>query len=482
MKKQKHNIILILICFLTFISSIIIVIDGIKPILEIIKSSNLDTNTLLTQSNVDYFIDLSFAFMEIGFGVKLFFYIIKNKQFEAYKQIPGLIKTIVSSIFALIIADLIFFSINGTGEKYDLFLLLMGIYLFILIVSSMIRSAILKRSILKINIELLIISISSLIFVLCNFSLVFNKYLDDLNLINNILNTLILVLLSIFSIYSIKHYLDNPEIANKEIQENEDSEIIKTTEKYDYYKIYNYRSKNNPKLTNTLNFILGVMSVGFGIYFLFAFCLDYCKEFDIHRIIEAFKSSDYLMPTITYLINLIMHIIVPLVLIPCGISVIISVYTTNAYLRYNKVSIASVGYLMVVFSFINIIIDLAFSINESSFKELIKKYDLADLLLIIVFIGQSFISKLINNISNDVYKGLMNGDSYYEHNKGINILILVYSLTSILCVISYILKAGFDTHYLLIILIVIFLLNIVISLIEKKYPISEYTIAKRKKV
>lgn len=482
MKKQKHNIILILVCFLTFISSIIIVIDGIKPILEIIKSSNLDTNTLLTQSNVDYFIDLSFAFMEIGFGVKLFFYLIKNEKFEAYKQIPGLIKAIISSIFALIIADLIFFSINGNGKKYDLFLLLMGIYLAIIIISSMVRSSILKRKILKINIELLIVSTLSIIFVFFNFSLVFNKNLNSLNLVNNILNTLILVFISMFCIYSIKFYLDNPEIANIEIQKNEDSEIIKSTEKYDYYKIYNYRSKNNPKLTNTLNFILGVMSIGFGIYFLFAFCLDYCKAFDIHKIIEAFKNSNYLTSTITYLINLVMHIIVPLVLIPCGISIIISVYTTNAYLRYNKVSIASVGYLMVVFTFINIIIDLVFAINGSSFKELIKRYDFADLLLIIVFIGQSFIAKLISNISNDVYKGLMNGDSYYEHNKGITTLILVYSLISILCVISYILKAGFNTHYLFIILIIILLLNIIISLIERKYPITEFTIAKRKKV
>lgn len=485
MKKLLHGKILIIVSILALITAIIAVADGVMNVLEILILTKESNNPLMSEGTISLGVDVLFAAYEISFGYKLLKAIRNDEHFESYKQIPGLIKSIITPFFAIILVDVGFAIFDKAYNDGNIItgplLVLLILYFAITIVSSQIREAVLKRKLQTLNVITIILSVLSLGYLGFIYKDVIN-FDSLLNGISNILNIIIIILILIYGILSIVYYVKHPNLLISESRENEDSEIIKETDKYKVYKIYLLRT-NHPRMnlfTRVLNIIIGTISLVAGIYFFINRTLIYIKEFDLNEIILGFKNLSLIFDTIYYIYELMFSIMIPLILVTGFASLLTYALTSDGRQRFSRLSLVQAGYLLSITFIITQIISLAFNFGNLSLGYFLNNYSIGDLLIIFPAIIFFIIGKYVNNLTSDIQKGFKNGDPYHEHINPITKLTILYAILSSITVVGFLAKQNFIFDLALYALILIHLLVVITALLEKKYPCEEYVKAKRK--
>lgn len=488
MEKHLHCKILMIASLIAFVSALVAVLDGIMNVLDLIEILKVSNDKLLTNAAINLGIDVFFAICEISVGIKIFKAVKKDEHYESYKQIPSLVKSIITPFFAVMITNLTYSIIDSfknntkiiTGSLLTIFI----VWLAIRIVSSGIRMAVLKRKLQSLNLITITLSVLSLVYLFLIFDSLFDFKNALLNSISNFINFLVILLIIAFAISATIYYIENPEVLLTESKENEDSEIIKETPKYNIVKIYLTRTKN-PKInifTYVLNALIGILSVAVGIYFFIENTLIYIKEFDLNLIISYIKSPSTIIGAFNYLYELIFNLIIPFILVFSGISLFNYIFTTDGLKRYGRLSLVQVGYLLSITFILTQAIGLILNFKNFSFKNLLNIYTLGDILILLPAILFFVFGKFINNYASDVSKGLNAGDSYETHNDKINLLTIFYAIISSLTVVGMLVNKDFALDYSLYGLLIIHLLTIITSLIEKKFTCLEYVKTKRRKL
>ena len=486
MKKLLHGKILIIVSILAFITSFIAVIDGIINILDILKAGGISKDVIMTSSTVNLGVDLVFALSEIKFGYSLLQCIKKDEHYEAYKQIPGLIKAIIKPFFAFILVNIGFSILDSFTKDSEILtgplMIMLVMYIIISLVSSRIRDAVLKRKLQTLNVVTIILSNLSLLYL----GLIYKDviYLDPLlSGISNILNIVVILLVLVFAIISLIYYIKHPDLLISDSREHEDSEVIKEAEKYNLLKIYYVRTQHPKmnKVSDILNVILGIISLAIGVYFFINTSLPYIKIFDLNTIVQGFKNLSLIFDTINYLYELLFNLMVPVILVTCGIGVISYAFTSDAKQRFGRLGIVQVGYILSLTFIITQILSLVFNFSNLSLKYFLDNYSIGDLLLLAPAIIFIVIGKYFNNSFADIQKGISNGDTYLEHIKPIHKLTVFYAFISSITVLGFIVKQDFKFDLSLYVLLFIHLFVVVISSLEKKYPCEEYVKVKRRK-
>ena len=487
MRKYLHCKMLMVASLLAFASALVAVLDGVMNILDMLELLKTNNNLLMSNDTINLGIDIFFAICEISVGIKIFKAVKNNEHYEAYKQIPSLVKSIITPFFAVIVANLTYSIIDSFKDNTEIItgpiLTMFIVWLAIRIVSSGIRTSVLKRKLQSLNVITIILSTLSLVYLF----LIRDSLLDFenalLNSVSNLINILVILFIVAFAIFALIYYIKNPEALLTESRENEDSEIIKETPKYNIVKIYLTRTKT-PKInlfTYILNAIIGVLSVGIGIYFFIENSLIYIKAFDINVIMSYIKSPGLIIDAFNYLYELLFNLLIPFILIFSGLSLFTYIFTSSGIKRYGRLSIVQVGYLLSITFIITQIIGLLINFNNLSFKSILERYKIGDILILTPAILFFIFGKFINNYANDVSKSLNAGESYESNNDKINLLTIFYAIISSLTVVGMLVNKDFALDYSLYGLLVIHFLVVVTSLIEKIFPCQEYVKVKRRK-
>ena len=211
MKKHLHCKILMIASLLAFTSALVAVLDGIINVLDLIEILKVSNDKLLTNAAINLGIDVFFAICEISVGIKIFKAVKKEEHYESYKQIPSLVKSIITPFFAVLITNLTYSIIDSfknnteiiTGSLLTMFI----VWLAIRIVSSGIRMAVLKRKLQSLNLITITISVLSLVYLFLIFDSLFDFENALLNSISNFINFLVILLIIAFAISATIYYI-----------------------------------------------------------------------------------------------------------------------------------------------------------------------------------------------------------------------------------------------------------------------------------
>ena len=447
--------------------------DGIENLLSI-------TNTSL-YSNI---IELVFAGMELFVGVDLIKKWRNNEHFEVQKSILQLLSAIV---YASMLQVFVFSIFNAIIENTASAINISTIYVILSILYTTFVSSIgiqiKKRQLMNILTTMLVVSLLALGLGVYESIIALVEEPSFIDVAIMFGNILLVVLVLLFECFSIVYFKKRPLVLDEIVRENEDVDVIKQTDDYEVVKIYTTRVQEGAvNVVNTVVYMLACAFFIVGIIFfaieknVFTLFVGSVGGF-IENISHAIhKGSISIIMDITCMLMLL--IIYPLILI----SFIDGVLRRKANQKINITSFTNVGVAILTFSSFSII--LKFLMNFSSILTLdFSNYSIMELVIIVINVGYTFISKIFSNVQKNINSSINSGDSYTSHSKGIAKLALVIGLYSCLCYAVLFVQTYLDLKTISLVYVFLILatvLFIIGTAIESKHPYSEFSIVKRR--
>lgn len=482
--KKSRNIFLILIAVFALLASSISIFPLITQLLELLKDFSSDLMSMYLDLMLTSIVDLVFAFMEISFGVSLIKEVKKNNYFECYKQTSGLLNVIITPLFLNMLINIVFsFIYKNPVVGVDITLIVL--FIVVMSLASFVRPLVLKRTLKGLDIVILLSSILTLAIFMVDYKNCFafteDAYLDA---VSNIVNCIMIILLIALSIISLITYSKEPELEIAESRANEDVDVIESyvDDEYEKVKIYSFRGVDNNKSTcsKVLEIIGCVFCLAFSILFFIEnkFNLFFEESFD--KFIDAFSFSS--AEDIYASFELIVRILIVLLTLLYSINYFIGIIINNPKYKIYSIYVTRIGSLLLTILFLTRAISLISVIANRNFK--ITDLNIFDAVLLITYIANSFARKSFKHSIKKIEEGIQHTDTYHEHINTVVSVNIAYGIISCVCLFLYSIYSYLSSEVLYLsfgLLIVSIILITIGTVIEKKNPISEYIIVKRKK-
>lgn len=483
--KKSRNIFLILIAIFALFAAALSILSLITTTLDILKNYNGNLQSVKFDLLISNIIDLAFSFVEITVGFNLIKDVKKDNYFECYKQTSGLLTAIITPLFVNMILNLIFSYIYKTPiESFDITLIILFFVIFTL--TSFVRPLSLKRSVKGLDIIILLASILTLsIFVID-----YNTYFSinegiTLDLISNVINCIMMVFLVVFSFISLIAYSKDPQLEIVESRHNEDVDVIDPDidGKFEKVKIYSFRGVDNKMSTCSKVFeIIGcVFCLAFSILFTIENNFHELLKEGIDKIIEIFTFSS--SSSIYESLEIFIKLFITLMTLLYSLNYFIGILTNNPKYKYYSIFITRIGTLLLTILFLTRMLTIASVIMYQNFD--LSDLNIFDAVLVILFVVNSFAKKSYKNSLKKISEGIQQTDTYHEHIGRIvslNITCGIISIVSLLLYAAYNYLSTDVLYYSFALLIMSIIFVTIGTMIEKKHPISEYIVVKRKKI
>lgn len=453
----------------------------------------LDAYTLYTEAGgnlsavgmelYDAAVELVFAALELTLGFTLVKQWRAGEHIEIHKTVSQLISAIVYASFTkTLLATLL--PVFTTHAPLDLSIgtLYVAVYLIFGIFMSGIPIMVKKHQLMELYWVMLFTSAIAVGFCVFDASTALSQA-DTLMAITDGANALLSALITLFALANVVHYFKNPLLLDRDIKENEDAEVIATTDKYETVRIYATRGTHDK--TNTLISILTACSVLFGFAAILLFAhennLGYYLTGNVGSIVDAITDAFLSLDThagVGILIAFLCLFIHSLVYLSLGSSI----FNHRADAKLGVLTITSTGLLFTIFHGAFLFLDVfrEFSLTHTLGLE---NYSIFEILLVLLYIVYSLTKKVYANLTKEINDGIATrGDSYHTHSKTVARVTLFSGLYScaayVLFFAMHLTKGSVNLSYVAFFLSTV--LIIVATNLEVKHPFDEYTVAKRR--
>lgn len=480
MKESKRGKILYAIGVLAFLIAIVSLAFNLLDLVALYKET--DGNIFSGDMSLyEMAVDVVFAVLELTLGISLIKQWKTGEQIEIHKTISQLIGAIVySSFFQLLVITIFsYFTTGKIGEDVGIAYLLVYIVYGLLVGAT--PSLVKKHKLMELYWVMFFSSVIAVGFCVYEVTLALAES-QIVSIATTIANTVLMCLITVFSTSVIVYYLKNPLILERDVKENEDSEVIKTTDKYEIVKIYETRGTDDK--VNILITIMTVLSVIFGVAGIVHYAIEnnveqYFSE-GLDGIIDNVKNI--ISSGIIEMFGFFMIFLVLFIYSLLYVSLFTGVFTKQASAKVSVLGATAIGTMISLFTGILTVFDIFmdFAFNRTINLE---KYSIYQLIIIGLYVFYVFAKKVYNNISTEINDGIVKrGDSYNSHSKAIARVVFFSGLFSIVCLgvlfaMNYS-QGVFSISYLS--FAISTLLIMIYTKLEVKHPFSEYTKVKRR--
>ena len=480
MKETKRAKILYAIGILAFVIALVSLVTAVLDLWDLYKTT--DGNIL--SGGIDLYemgIDVVFAVLELTIGISLIKQWKTSEKIEVHKSISQLISAVVYASFVKVLVSTIFSYVLGVDDESSsvkiAYVIVYAVYgLLVGATPTLVK----KRKLMQLYWVMLLSSVIAVGFGLYEVMGLLDG--EIIELATTVANTILMCLITVFSFSVIVYYLKNPLDLERDVKENEDSEVIKTTEKYEIVKIYETRGTDDN--VNTVISVLTALCAIFGIVGV----VLYARENNFAQFLNGELNEiinviiNVLTQSMADMMGLFMLIIVVFTYSLIYLSILVGVFTKKAESKISILSSASIGTLIALFSGILTIFDVFLDFTTTHTLNL-EKYSIFQIVIIVLYVVYELTKKVFRNVTKDINDGITKrGDSYNSHSKAIARVVTFSGLYSILCLV--VLFAMNFTEGVIKISYVAFALSTALSIVstklEVKHPFSEYSIVKRR--
>lgn len=483
MEEKNRQKVIYLIGGLAFLIAVVSFVFGVIDFIALYKSS--DGQILSVGIELyDMIIELVFAFLELALGISLIKQWKDGEKIDIHKTVSKLVSAVVYASFVkFLLGEIISSVVSGNFSNMSVSVVYVIVYLVFGIIMMSIPSLIKKRQLMQLYWVMLISSVFAIGF--CSFDvgngLMQNTPLEQVAI--DLANGVLMCLITVFALGTVVFYIKNPLVLDRDIKENEDSEVIKTTKTYEKVRLYLTRGTNDG--VNALIVVLTLLSVALGIagVALYAIENELFKYLvgDLGQIINSFIdafSSTNLNGVMNLVVSALMVFIYSLIYLSVGIGA----FTHKGSAKIGVITISSVGVTISLVTGIILFMSVFFNFSFTGGIDL-KDYSIFEIIILILYVVYVLTGKIYANLIKDVNDGILQrGDSYHSHAKSIARIASFCGIYSIIAFavhfLMYLNDGEMRLSYLAFLLSTA--LIVIATNLEVKHPFSEYTVVKRK--
>lgn len=483
MIETKRGKVVYFIGGLAFAIAVISFVLGVIDFISLYASSGLQ-NLFVSAQLYDMIIDLVFAFLELTLGISLIKQWKSGEKIEIHKTISQLVSAIVYESFVKLVFASVYSSIiSGDFSNINVSIVYLIGYLVFGIIMMSIPSLIKKHKLMELYWVMLISSVFAIGF--CSF--------DVLNLLNQsatfdqvaigVADGVLMCLIMVFALATVVYYTKNPLILDRDIRENEDSEVIKTTKTYEKVRIYLNRGTNDG--VNVLIMVFTLLSVVLGIAGIVLFAIEnevmtYLVG-NLGQIINSFISA-FTSMNINNAMDLLISVLMLFLYSFIYLFVGIGVFTHKGSDKIGVTTMASAGITISLFTGLSLFMQVVFDFSYTG-KINLSEYSFFEIAVLVLYGVYALTAKIYKNLIKEVNEGIgQRGDSYYSHSKSIARIVLFSGIYSVIALALHFIMSvtGGGVHLSYLALLLSTVLIIVATNLEVKHPFSEYTVVTRK--
>lgn len=480
MKESKRGKILYLIGVLAFLIAVVSLSFNLLDLVSIYKA----TDGNIFSGDMDFYemaVDVVFAVLELTLGISLIKQWRTGEKIEIHKTISQLISAIVYASFVQVLVTTVISCITTGGLSKDVGVIYVVVYIVYGLLVGVTPSLIKKHKLMELYWVMLLSSIIAVGFCVYEVS-VSLKGGEIVSIATTVANTVLMCLITVFSTSVIVFYLKNPLILDYDVKENEDSEVIKTTDKYEIVRIYETRGTDDK--VNTLITVMTVMSVIFGVVGVVYYAIENNAQQYLAGGLEEIINNvkNIINNGMTEMFGFFMLFLVVFIYSLIYVSLFSGVFNKKATAKISVLGATAIGTMISLFTGIltvfDIFIDFAFNRTIN-----LENYSIYQLIIIALYVVYVFAKKVYDKVSTEINDGIVKrGDSYHSHSKAVARVVFFSGTYSIVCLgvlFAMNLSEGvFSISYLS--FAISTLLVMIYTKLEVKHPFSEYTTVKRR--
>lgn len=483
MTETKRGKVVYIIGGLAFVIAVISFILGVIDLISLYASSE-GQNLFVGAQLYDMIIELVFAFLELSLGINLIKQWKSGEKIDIHKTISQLVSAVVyASFIKFLFAEIFSLIVSGDFSLANVSTVYIVVYILFGIVMMSIPSLIKKRKLMELYWVMLISSVFAIGF--CSFD-VFNLLKQSApfeQIATDGANGVLMCLIMVFALATVVYYLKNPLVLDRDVKENEDSEVIKTTKTYEKVRIYLTRGTDDKvnvliRVLTLLSVILGL--VGIALYAIENDLIKYLVG-DLGQIINSFikaVSSTNFSDVSDLVIAVFMVFIFSFIYLSVGIGV----FTQDGSYKIGVITMAAMGVIISSLTGVFLLADVFFDFSSTGSIDL-KEYSIFEVIILVLYVVYVLTGKIYSNMIKDVNDGItQRGDSYHSHSKSIARIVLFSGIYSIIAFATHFLMKlnGGEIRLAYLAFLLSTALIVLATNLEVKHPFSEYTVVKRK--
>lgn len=481
---SKRGMLIYVIGIIAFVSAAASLLFAAKDFYVLFKAANMDFKSIAFAELVPLGIELAFSTLEVTTGFSLIKQWKAKESIEIHKTVAKLMQVIVyESFVSTLFSEIFSIFVSGAAAISGVNMFYIVAYVFYFLIMSTMSTYVKRNELMKLYYLMMISAFIAVAFSVREtcYSLIEQ---DLQGMAFGFGNVVLTALISAFALSTVIYYVKNPEKLQKDIEDSEDSELVRETDTHRYLRVYSNRADETG--VNVAINVFYVLAVLLGTVAIVFFSIEQnVARFAGGTLAEIINNirADFKTASVSSATSLLLILYVLLVYPLSYLAVGSGVFLRNSRSKISIVTVSAVGTGIMIIS--NIFLIVEFLMDFISYGKFdIEEFSVSELALIALLITYSAAQKFRKNKINDLFDGIEKGDSFRSHIKETHSIMLfngLFSIISLALMFSRGLEAG-KTELSYVFFASSVLLSLVAIHLELKHPFAEYVTVKRRKI